>query len=211
MDRMEYNKISDFREIIAIDLTTKCNYRCTFCILSDDKLPNNDMPIETFKNIVDQIKDEGSVNSIYLHFFGEPYLYPNIIEAIQYVKAQGMVSSLATNGSLFNRNLDRVIENPPSHMTISIQDRICKEHYDQTVGASGHYDKYMKEIRYFIKRRIENGISDQSKIDIELAVNIHDNFINRLLGLSRGDLSVRTKLKDLFVPLTFKSKFLSER
>ena len=76
------------------------------------------MSWELFKSIINECKQYGP-RSFSLHLFGEPLLYPNIIEAIRYIKSANRRNTvlLTTNGTLLNRfskallesNVDRVI------------------------------------------------------------------------------------------------------
>lgn len=74
------------------------------------------MDYETFKEIVDEASQYGP-RSFSLHLFGEPLLYPHIIEAIGYIKQKNRKHTilLTTNGILLNKfnsqleEVDRII------------------------------------------------------------------------------------------------------
>lgn len=68
------------------------------------------MDYELFKEIVDEASRYGR-RSFSLHLFGEPLLYPKIVEAIQYIKRKNRHHTvlLTTNGTLLNRYVDGII------------------------------------------------------------------------------------------------------
>lgn len=62
------------------------------------------MPYEMFQEIINEASCYGP-RSFSLHLFGEPLLYPRIIEAIRYIKGKNKRHTvlLTTNGTLLNR------------------------------------------------------------------------------------------------------------
>ncbi len=74
------------------------------------------MDFELFKDVVDEATRYGK-RSFSLHLFGEPLLYPKILEAISYIKKsnKGHTILLTTNGTMLNRfssslgQVDRII------------------------------------------------------------------------------------------------------
>ena len=66
---------------------------------------------ELFREIVDECSKYGP-RSFSLHLFGEPLLYPNIIEAIRYIKHKNRQNTvlLTTNGTLLNRFIKDILD-----------------------------------------------------------------------------------------------------
>jgi len=100
-----------FPRHIFIELTSDCQLSCSYC--PRPRLSHH-LPFELFKKIVDEASSFGH-RSFSLHLFGEPLLYPRIIESIQYLKQRGHTVILTTNGllleRLFNelRGVDKII------------------------------------------------------------------------------------------------------
>ena len=88
-----------------------CQLHCSYC--PRPRLSHH-LPFELFKKIVDEASSFGK-RSFSLHLFGEPLLYPRIVESIQYLKQRGHAIILTTNGllleRLFNelRGVDKII------------------------------------------------------------------------------------------------------
>lgn len=91
----------EFPRHIFIETTASCNLACEFC-----PREKNDQHIdfELFKSIVDECNHYGP-RSYSLHLFGEPLLYPRILDAIDYIKNKNRSNTilLTTNGTVLNR------------------------------------------------------------------------------------------------------------
>ncbi len=86
---------------VFIETTAKCNLTCSYC--PRDAIDNH-MELELFKTIVEEASHYGP-RSFSLHLFGEPLLWPHILEGIEYIKKcnrRNMVL-LTTNGTHLNR------------------------------------------------------------------------------------------------------------
>jgi radical SAM protein with 4Fe4S-binding SPASM domain len=74
---------------VKIELTGRCNYRCSFCALAvRDKQPTRDMDLTFFKRITKEMRDAG-VEEIGVFFIGESFLVPDLlIDSILYLKRE---------------------------------------------------------------------------------------------------------------------------
>lgn len=103
----------DFPRHLFLETTANCNLSCAYCPREKRK---EDMDYDLFKKIVNEASNYGP-RSFSLHLFGEPLLYPRIIDAIRYIKSKNKrhVVLLTTNGTLLNKfakelhEVDRVI------------------------------------------------------------------------------------------------------
>ena len=90
---------------VKIELTGRCNYRCSFCNLTNrEHQPkrSSDMCLDFFKDITSQMKDHG-VEEIGLFYVGESFMVPDLLaDATRWLKKElGMpYAFLTTNGSL---------------------------------------------------------------------------------------------------------------
>ena len=69
------------------------------------------MDFELFKSIIDECKKYGP-RSFSLHLFGEPLLYPKIIESIAYIKRANKRNTvlLTTNGTILNKFASEILK-----------------------------------------------------------------------------------------------------
>ena len=97
-----------FPRHIFIETTANCNLSCEYCPREKRK---EDMDFSLFKRIVDECNQHGP-RSFSLHLFGEPLLYPRILEAINYIKTKDKRHTilLTTNGTLLNKFAKELIQ-----------------------------------------------------------------------------------------------------
>ena len=89
-------------EHIMLVPTTRCNFRCGHCMYSSEK-EGEDIDLDFAKGYLDQLPAL-KTESVCISGGGEPTLYPNLIELIQYcdgIKKGGYLKtiSMITNGS----------------------------------------------------------------------------------------------------------------
>ena len=97
----------EFPRHIFIETTANCQLSCAYCPREKRK---ENMNYELFKQIVDECSEYGP-RSFSLHLFGEPLLYPFILESIAYIKERNRKHTilLTTNGGLLNRFADDIL------------------------------------------------------------------------------------------------------
>jgi len=118
---------------IYIEITNICNLCCEFC--SPDNRKKEYMTEESFKRILDQIKDY--TDYIYLHVKGEPLLHPKINEFIEYAHKQNFKINITTNGTLINNLTNKNIRQINYSM--------------QSINDVKDIGKTIKEFKEFIK------------------------------------------------------------
>ena len=88
---------------VKIELTGRCNYRCSFCALRTREIqPKGDMDMALFRRITTQMRDAG-VEEIGLFYLGESFAAPEkLVQAITWLKQKldFPYVFLTTNGSL---------------------------------------------------------------------------------------------------------------
>ena len=88
---------------VKIELTGRCNYRCSFCALrTRDIQPKGDMDMDLFRRITTDMRENG-VEEIGLFYLGESFSAPQkLLEAIAWLKwkLDFPYVFLTTNGSL---------------------------------------------------------------------------------------------------------------
>lgn len=93
---------------VKIELTGRCNYRCSFCALAvRDKQPTKDMNLTFFKRITREMRESG-VLEIGVFFIGESFMAPDLlVDAILHLKKelQFPYVFLTSNGSMADSRL----------------------------------------------------------------------------------------------------------
>jgi len=113
----------------SIEPTNRCNLKCPECPSGLGALtrPLGFMSFETFKNIIDQIKDTGFY--IQLYFQGEPFINKELFPMIKYARENKIYTSISTNGILLKKEtVNKILELPPDKIIFSI-DGLDEETY----------------------------------------------------------------------------------
>lgn len=83
---------------VLIEITSRCNFACDYCTSPFKDRPKDDMSMELFEHIVEQLPGI-TARDIRLHVDGEPTMHPRFREMVMSVNRRGMRVALATNGS----------------------------------------------------------------------------------------------------------------
>lgn len=141
-------------ESINIELTNKCNLTCKMCYRNCMKYPVGEMSRELFSEIVEKIKNSSYViDTIYLHWRGEPCIVKYLPEAIKEIKMNLKARIiLFTNGTLLNRQLcDEILDANIDVINFSL-DANSKSLYEQIRGENS-FDIVRENILYCIEKR----------------------------------------------------------
>ena len=87
-------------KVINWKLHNVCNYSCSFCGKGNNSGNERWLSLEKYKSIVDKIAEACAGTPFYIVYTGgEPTLYPDLIELLQYSKNKGAWNILISNGS----------------------------------------------------------------------------------------------------------------
>ncbi len=93
---------------VHIQLTNRCNYRCSYCYAASGTQRHPLLPLEILTQLVDDIVGL-SPRCRYELSGGEPLLHPAALDLAEYIARKGGAVSLLTNGSLVSeRNARRI-------------------------------------------------------------------------------------------------------
>ena len=85
------NRLAPYPSFLEVEVTTRCNLRCSICEHTYWDEPGKDMSLEEFKFIVDQFPN---LKWIGLTGIGESFLNPNFMEMLWYVRNKGILVEL---------------------------------------------------------------------------------------------------------------------
>ncbi len=127
-----------------------CNLRCQFCYfldrISNKEHPEHDfMSLEKAKKICSTLVDFYHNNSIDIQG-GEPTIYRDIYELVEYCRKIGLLPTLITNALVLSQrdNCQRLKDAGIRDLLLSIHG--LEETYDTLVGVKGAYHKQMKAL-----------------------------------------------------------------
>ncbi|RKX64309.1 MAG: radical SAM protein, partial [Tenericutes bacterium] len=82
---------------MEIEFSLHCNFRCPYCYVPHNSYPENELSKKEICDVILQAKDLGARKIIILG--GEPTLYPNLLEIIEFIKKQKLKVEIFTNGT----------------------------------------------------------------------------------------------------------------
>ncbi|MFB6145283.1 MAG: radical SAM protein [Candidatus Nanohaloarchaea archaeon] len=135
-------------------LTNVCQSKCKTChiwkIYEDNpEMLQRELDTDQFKEIIDSISDD----AIWLNFSGgEPFLFPDIVEVIDYAfqncpnLALVNIPTNAISHDHISDRLGEILENKPGHISLSVTISLdgLEGQHDMIRGVEGNWDRAMK-------------------------------------------------------------------
>ncbi|MCJ0922240.1 radical SAM protein [Mammaliicoccus sciuri] len=162
--------------IAGIIITNDCNLHCPHCF----SLNNNEyMSLETFKKVVDDLY-ENDVISIYITG-GEPFLHPNIIEMISYIKRYNFYLTIHTNAIKIDDEIMREVS------------KLLDENDVIQVSIDGAKNETNKKMRTMTEKdfiTLKSNCTNMSNLGINIKINTTVTNHNILELIDIYDLSI---------------------
>ena len=149
--------VREYPSLMELELSNQCNLECVMCngTLSSgirknrEKLPPIPMiytqvfkdQLEEFIPHLEELRFNG----------GEPFAQPIVLEICEMVAVikPSLKINIATNGTVYNKRVQRILDSCNIHLNISI-DSFIPERYEQ-IRINGKFDKLMKNFEIFNK------------------------------------------------------------
>ncbi len=155
----------EFPDNISFTITNACNLRCRMCGQWSEAgyVHNNPERIKREIGLSDwkRVTDELAAHHIYSVLLrgGEVFLYPEIIELIEYIHSKGIFISIDTNGTLLGNCLKDLVRIGKIHLTVSIDGP--EEIHDMVRGVPGSFQKMYRNMSAFneLEKESPNKIS----------------------------------------------------
>ncbi|MFA4933407.1 MAG: radical SAM protein [Candidatus Omnitrophota bacterium] len=119
-------------EVLHIDLTNQCNFNCIACwcrspLLTDKAMPDWEkkltLPLDIIKGVIDDLEQIGGLRQVKLVGGGEPFMHPNVLEIVEYIKSKDkeIEIDINTNFSLVDKETaEKLLHIGVDSLTISI-------------------------------------------------------------------------------------------
>ena len=129
---------------IFIELTARCNMRCSYCNLWANDHSNEVKPEEWKETFAELLKITGTPK---VNFSGgEPLLCPVLFDLLKMCSEAGAYPGFVTNGRLLNeKNIERLAQLDIANINISLDDDRA-EVFDHVRNAPGHTELLLKNI-----------------------------------------------------------------
>lgn len=135
---------------VNIKITNACNLRCKTCaqwgetgymIGQPSSVVKETVPLGVYKKMVDDIS--GIKPWIYI-WGGEPFLYPDLLPLLRYMKQQGLIGSVVTNGSFLAKHAEELVDIGWDSLALSLDG--TRELHDSIRGIEGTFDSLMASV-----------------------------------------------------------------
>jgi MoaA/NifB/PqqE/SkfB family radical SAM enzyme len=137
--------MDQFPKFISLTITNRCNLRCWMCgqwspegyMHQHRDSIKKEMSLPEWTRIVDELADH-QIPSLLLRG-GEPFLYPQIIDLLDYIRCKGIFISIDTNGTMLERYAEDIVRIGGIHLTISVDGPPVM--HDHIRGVSGTFSR----------------------------------------------------------------------
>jgi MoaA/NifB/PqqE/SkfB family radical SAM enzyme len=151
----------NFPESISFTITNHCNLRCQMCgqwsefgyIRRNKKSMRHEMSLADWKHVVDELAAH-DISSLLLRG-GEIFMYPGIIELMEYIHSKGMFISIDTNGTMLRQYAKDILRIGNMHLTISVDGP--EEVHDAVRGVPGTFRRIKEGIALLTELEIQSG------------------------------------------------------
>ncbi len=139
--------------VMYFELTYRCTCKCGFCERwkVGPKLAKNELTTEEIKKTLSEARKVGVRNVGFTG--GEPFLRKDIFEIAQHAKKIGLAITVASNGTLINRDNVKKIAVSFDSVAISM-DGIKPKTHDSIRGVRGVYAKAMNALSLLRKEKV---------------------------------------------------------
>ncbi len=139
--------------MVSLRITNSCNHRCPVCgqygaygyIMSEPERRREllkTLPVEAYKAMVDDLAD---YQPFYYATGGEPFLYPGLVELLNYAKARGSSVFVVTNGVKLEEHAEEIVRNEWDLLVVSLDGP--EQVHDACRRTDGAFRKLMQGIR----------------------------------------------------------------
>ena len=101
---MSNRQLSSVRQF-SIELTNVCNEDCTFCATQFITRRNGVMDFDLARRLIKEVSDNGFCDVITTNVMGEPTLYKQLIELVEYANSVNQKVQIITNGERLDEEM----------------------------------------------------------------------------------------------------------
>lgn len=128
----------------CLELTYRCNEKCIHCYVDTPCDYGNELTTDEVKDVIRQLKDLGCMGVLLTG--GEATVRKDFIEIAKFVKSQGMMFDVYTNGLAVSEEIiDELIELKPNSVSFSFYGGTAEVH-DRITTVQGSFEKSLKTL-----------------------------------------------------------------
>lgn len=143
-------KVNPKLKHLFLELTTRCNERCLHCGSYCGEVKNNELTLDQYKYILDQIKEDFDIKELMLNITGgEPLLRQDFFDILGYANQLGFNWGMTSNGILITPEIAQKLADVGMKTTSISIDGLEATH-DAFRQTPGGYKKAMQGIQNLI-------------------------------------------------------------
>ncbi len=142
--------LGDKVQQISLRITDMCNLRCHTCGQWGDSgylrgkslkdLKRNEVPLEVYKRMVDQVVEAGW-RPIWYIWGGEPTMYPGLFELLAYISERKMPIMMVSNGTNLAEHAKEIVDTC-ENLWLSLDGPDAAIHNQQRPGVAANHDNF---------------------------------------------------------------------
>lgn len=141
-----------FSNNVLIELTSHCNFSCSFCPSDSMDRKKTVMPRELWEGVLHEISEKKLTKRVLFHLMGEPFLHRDIFDAIHLANKLGLSVGLFTNGALLNsERASKLIQNLKSGTVILSMQNVSPETFQKRSRGTISWSGYIERLQEFIQ------------------------------------------------------------
>lgn len=138
---------------LYVEITSHCNLSCEMCVQRVWQEHPNAMPLETFAELMQQVRALPAPPTIHLGGYGEPMVHPDFLEIVRLAKDTGAVVEMTTNGMMLTRERAQVLLDLELDKLVVSVDGLTPDSYSD-VRVNGDLNRVIQNLRYLHQLRI---------------------------------------------------------
>jgi len=137
-------------EVVEIETSTHCNWRCKYCPECMDPKKPDSMPMELFKEIIDKAVRAKTVKYVTFNSYNEPTIDVHFMERVEYVRENNLKIRLHTNSTGLNEEKLDYLKNAGCLEFICFNlPTLDREEFIKTTGYKD-FDKIVRNIDHAV-------------------------------------------------------------
>ncbi len=143
--------LSSGMPLVTLKITPLCNLRCVMCGQRGVKgmLKGHDaaekakdiLSMDQFKGFIDDVSKKAK---LFYVWGGEPFMYPNFMDLVQYMKSKIPLVTVNTNGTFLEQNAERIVRDEWTGIFVSLD---AFEDVNDAIRGKGSYAKVIAGIK----------------------------------------------------------------
>jgi MoaA/NifB/PqqE/SkfB family radical SAM enzyme len=129
--------------VVTFAVTDYCNLNCKMCPFQRSDIKKNHLDFGLIRKLLDQLYPFKPYISLCGR--GEPFMHPQFFEIVSYIKSKGLWCGVDTNGTLIEKNVDKLLNSKIDIVNVSIDS--VGEIQDKIRGVPGAFQKAIDGIK----------------------------------------------------------------